>query len=174
MLNIISPKTMYQWKYTKKNKLMFSDEIFRITKAGGSFFYNHKTRWERGTMIHPMEWFLKTKWTIRQEIIWDRMIAANIRGWRFWQVDERIYWLYKPIENNKIGKELKSKHALLLQFGVFHLREKKMHTLLHFLVLPARIISLSGRQKRSDFRSVSLIVEQLVWPQNYSDQIILV
>ena len=42
-----------------------------------------------------MDWLRKTKWTVKQEIIWDRVIAANIRGWRFWQVEERIYWLYK-------------------------------------------------------------------------------
>jgi len=29
-------------------------------------------------MIHPMDWLRKTKWTIRQEIIWDRLIAATL------------------------------------------------------------------------------------------------
>jgi modification methylase len=84
----------------QKNQIAVLDEIFRITKPCGSFFYNHKLRWERGVMLHPMDWLRKTKWTIRQEIIWDRMIAANIRGWRFWQVEERIYWLYKPKGKN--------------------------------------------------------------------------
>jgi site-specific DNA-methyltransferase (adenine-specific) len=50
---------------------------------------------------------------VKQEIIWDRQIAANIRGWRFWQVEERIYWLYKPLNKKDNGEELKSKHALL-------------------------------------------------------------
>lgn len=89
------------------------NEVFRVTKPGGSFFYNHKLRWERGYLLHPMDWLRKTKWVIRQEIIWDRMIAANIRGWRFWQVEERIYWLYKPRDGNIIGDELKPQHALL-------------------------------------------------------------
>jgi len=53
-------------------------------------------------MLHPILWLNATNWTIRQEIIWNRQIAANIRGWRFWQIEERIYWLYKPINNNKI------------------------------------------------------------------------
>lgn len=101
------PEKQYQ-----KNQVGVLNELFRITKKGGSFFYNHKIRWEKGKMIHPMEWLLKTEWNIRQEIVWERKIAANIRGWRFWQTEERIYWLYKP-ENNLIGKELKSKHALL-------------------------------------------------------------
>lgn len=89
------------------------NELFRVIKPGGSFFYNHKIRWESGIMIHPMEWVVKTDWLLKQEIIWDRSIAANIRGWRFWQVEERIYWLYKPLNKKDFGTELESKHALL-------------------------------------------------------------
>lgn len=116
------------------------NEIFRITKDGGSFFYNHKTRWEKGTMIHPMEWLLKTKWAIRQEIVWDRMIASNIRGWRFWQVDERIYWLYKPIKNNKIGIELESKNALLTSIWRLPPERNNPHPAPFPITLPARAI----------------------------------
>ena len=89
------------------------DEIYRVTRPGGSFFYNHKVRWTRGEMLHPMDWLRKTRWTIRQEIIWDRAIAGNIRGWRFWQVEERVYWLIKPKDGNRIGKELRSCDAKL-------------------------------------------------------------
>ena len=113
--------------FYQKNQTEVLNEIYRITKDGGHFFYNHKTRWERGKMIHPIEWLLKTDWVIRQEIIWDRGIAANIRGWRFWQVDERIYWLYKPINNNKIGKELESKHALLTSVWKIRPETKNPH-----------------------------------------------
>ncbi len=116
------------------------NEVFRVTKPGGSFFYNHKTRWARGKMLHPIEWIKKTEWTVRQEIIWDRMIAANIRGWRFWQIDERIYWLYKPIDDNKIGKELKSKHALLTSIWRFPPERKNGHPAPFPLLLPTRII----------------------------------
>lgn len=125
----------------QENQIEVLNEIFRITKEGGSFFYNHKTRWERGQMIHPMEWLAKTQWTIRQEIIWDRMIAANIRGWRFWQVDERIYWLYKPIKNNKIGKELESKHALLTSIWRFSPERDNPHPAPFPITLPTRIIA---------------------------------
>lgn len=116
------------------------NELFRITKKGGSFFYNHKTRWDKGKMIHPYEWLNKTNWTIRQEIIWDRMIAANIRGWRFWQKDERIYWLYKPINGNQIGKELDSKHALLTSIWRISPERKNDHPAPFPLTLPTRII----------------------------------
>ena len=36
------------------------NELCRITKAGGSFFYNHKIRWERGELLHPMRWLSQT------------------------------------------------------------------------------------------------------------------
>ncbi len=112
------------------------NELYRVIKPSGSFFYNHKLRWERGFMLHPMDWLRKTKWVIRQEIIWDRMIAANIRGWRFWQVEERIYWLYKPEGKNIIGKELKPRHALLTSIWRFPPENNNPHPalfLLHYL-----------------------------------------
>ncbi len=124
----------------QKEQVNVLNEIFRVTKEGGSFFYNHKTRWNKGVMIHPIEWLLKTKWTIRQEIIWDRSIAANIRGWRFWQVDERIYWLYKPIKNNKIGTELESKNALLTSIWRFPPERNNNHPAPFPVTLPTRII----------------------------------
>ncbi|MGB9607802.1 MAG: DNA-methyltransferase [bacterium] len=116
------------------------NELYRITKPGGSFFYNHKIRWERGILLHPMDWLRKTKWVIRQEIIWDRMIAANIRGWRFWQVDERIYWLYKPKGKKLIGEELKPKHALLTSIWRFPPEQKNPHPAPFPLALPIRAI----------------------------------
>lgn len=124
----------------QEEQINILNEIFRLTKTGGHFFYNHKTRWEKGRMIHPLEWLLKTNWTIRQEIIWDRGIAANIRGWRFWQTDERIYWLYKPINNNKIGEELQSKHALLTSIWKIRPETKNPHPAPFPLALPTRCI----------------------------------
>jgi site-specific DNA-methyltransferase (adenine-specific) len=116
------------------------NELFRVTKPGGSFFYNHKIRWEKGLLLHPMDWLRNTDWTIKQEIIWDRMIAANIRGWRFWQVEERIYWLYKPIGKHYIGKELKPKHALLTSIWRFPPERANSHPAPFPIALPARAI----------------------------------
>lgn len=124
----------------QNNQVAVLDELFRIMKPGGSFFYNHKTRWEKGVMLHPIEWLKKTQWAIRQEIIWDRTIAANIRGWRFWQVDERIYWLYKPIDNNKIGTELLSRHALVTSIWRFPPERKNTHPAPFPLLLPVRCV----------------------------------
>lgn len=129
------PEDLYQ-----KNQIEVLNELFRVTKSGGSFFYNHKIRWERGNLIHPLDWLRKTKWTIRQEIIWDRMIAGNIRGWRFWQVEERIYWLYKPKGKNLIGEELRPKHALLTSIWRFQPEQKNPHPAPFPIALPTRAI----------------------------------
>jgi len=129
------PEDLYQ-----NSQVAVLDELFRVTKPGGSFFYNHKIRWEKGEMFHPINWLKKTKWTVRQEIIWDRMIAANIRGWRFWQVEERIYWLYKPKGKNLIGEELKAKHALLTSIWRFSPVRKNSHPAPFPLALPVRAI----------------------------------
>ncbi|RLA06005.1 MAG: site-specific DNA-methyltransferase [Gammaproteobacteria bacterium] len=124
----------------QQNQIDVLNEIYRITKDGGCFFYNHKLRWDRGDMSHPMDWLRKTKWHIRQEIIWDRMIAANIRGWRFWQVEERIYWLHKPDNKNKIGVELKSAHALQTSIWRFAPERNNPHPAPYPLELPTRAI----------------------------------
>ncbi|MBI2529955.1 MAG: site-specific DNA-methyltransferase [Candidatus Diapherotrites archaeon] len=124
----------------QKNQIEVLNELFRVAKTGGSFFYNHKVRWEKGKMLHPIDWLKKTKWEMRQEIIWDRMIAANIRGWRFWQVEERIYWLYKPQGNDLIGEELKSKHALLSSIWRFSPEQNNLHPAPFPLALPVRAI----------------------------------
>lgn len=129
------PEAEYQ-----RNQVSVLDEIYRITAPGGSFFYNHKTRWERGEMYHPMDWLRRTRWTVKQEIIWDRVIAANIRGWRFWQIDERIYWLYKPVGNRLIGKELKSGDAKLTSIWRGVPEGKNPHPAPFPLWLPARVI----------------------------------
>lgn len=116
----LASKVVYDGIIDKKDEKEYQDEqvrvldeVYRVTKPGGSMFYNHKIRWFRGKMIHPYEWVSKSKWIIRQEIIWYRKVAANLRGWRFWQVDERIYWLYKPKHpNDVIGDELRPCHAM--------------------------------------------------------------
>lgn len=129
------PEAQYQaWQIQVLN------EVFRVTKPGGSFFYNHKIRWENGILLHPYAWVSRSSWILRQEIIWDRMIAANIRGWRFWQVDERIYWLYKPAEGHRIGKELESRHALLTSIWRFPPEQDNPHPAPFPLELPLRAI----------------------------------
>lgn len=125
------PEAEYQqWQIEVLNQL------FRVTKEGGSFFYNHKVRYQDGKTIHPLTWLLNTQWTLWQEIIWDRGIAGNIRGWRFWQVEERIYWLVKGKP-----KELAPKHAKLTSIWRIPPETRhRDHPAVFPLELPARII----------------------------------
>ncbi len=130
------PETKYQqWQVD------ILAELYRVTKPGGSVFYNHKLRWEGGNLIHPLSWLCTSSWTIKQEIIWDRAIAANMRGWRFWQVDERIYWLYKPENGYLIGKELESRHAKFSSiWRIKPVPRLKEHPAPFPLEIPVRII----------------------------------
>jgi len=131
-------KTEQQYQ---QEQISVLNELYRVIKPGGNFFYNHKIRWEKGIMFHPISWLLQTKWNVKQEIIWDRGIAANIRGWRFWQVEERIYWLYKP-KNKKdlIGPELQSKHALCTSIWRIRPENKNRHPAPFPLEIPTRCI----------------------------------
>ena len=122
------------------NQIAVLDEIFRATKPGGSFFYNHKLRYQDGRMIHPLDWLRRTKWLIKQELVWDRTIAGNIRGWRFWQVEERIYWLYKPAGGRTKGRELDSQDAKLTSVWRGVPEANNPHPAPFPLWLPARII----------------------------------
>lgn len=136
----VLPEGEYQ-----RQQVAVLDELYRITKPGGSFFYNHKVRWERGTMLHPMQWIGKSRWQIRQEIIWDRSIAANIRGWRFWQVEERLYWLCKPPATPEKGKaiarELPSRYAKMTSIWRIRPEQGNPHPAPFPLVLPVRALA---------------------------------
>lgn len=127
-------------KEYQEQQINVLNELYRVTKPGGSIFYNHRCRWDKGVLIHPMEWLLKSNWQMKQEIVWDRYISAQLRGWRFWQVDERIYWLYKPDGKNKVGKELKSSHARMSSIWRFPPERNNPHPAPYPLVLPLRII----------------------------------
>ncbi len=71
------------------------NELYRVLKNDGHVFYNHKVRYHKKQMYHPVSFLFNSPFIIWQEIVWDRMIAGNIRGWRLYETDERIYWLVK-------------------------------------------------------------------------------
>lgn len=129
------PEDVYQ-----QQQIDVLNEIWRTMKPGGSFFYNHRCRWEDGNMLHPITWLSKTKWLVKQEIIWNRKITGNLRGWRFWQTDERVYWLYKPDGNNRVGTELKSKHARMTGIWEIMPENNNPHPAPFPVDLPSRII----------------------------------
>lgn len=71
------------------------NECYRVLKHNGSMFYNHKVRIKNGLAIHPLQWVLKSKFMLKQEITWDMGKSANCDKIRFFPFSERIYWLVK-------------------------------------------------------------------------------
>lgn len=71
------------------------NELYRVVKEGGSLFYNHKIRMAQNKSSHPIEWLLKTKWTFRQQIVWDRGSTPNVAPIRFFPTTELILWMTK-------------------------------------------------------------------------------
>jgi len=78
------------------------NEIYRVTKEGGSLMYNHKNRIKDGKQITPYQWLLKTNWTVKQEIVWFNG-SQNFDKCRFYPMTERIYWLSKGTKTNFIN-----------------------------------------------------------------------
>ena len=70
------------------------EECFRILKQTGSMLYNHKNRIKGGVQISPYEWLYKTKFIIKQEVVWFNR-SQNFDKIRFYPMTERIYWLAK-------------------------------------------------------------------------------
>lgn len=82
----------------------FMNECYRILKDEGSLFYNHKVRIKNKVAIHPLEWIFKTKFILKQEIVWDMGKSANSDKIRFFPYSERIYWLVKNKETKIFNK----------------------------------------------------------------------
>lgn len=138
------PEEVYQ-----EQQVNILNELYRVTKVKGSMFYNHKVRYYKGNMIHPMQWLTKTDWHIRQEIVWNKKSAVEVGGYRFYQVEERIYWLYKPENQKKLaGERLNGKDARLTSVWEFVGERKNDHPAPFPLVLPLRCIMSILRDKK--------------------------
>lgn len=71
------------------------NECYRVLKEDGSMFYNHKNRIHDGEISTPYDWIRKTKFKVRQEIVWDRGSTPNVWKSRYMPTTERVYWLTK-------------------------------------------------------------------------------
>lgn len=91
------PEEIYQLE-----QIEFLEELYRVTKEGGSVMYNHKNRIKDGKQITPYEWLLKTSWTLKQEIVWFNR-SQNFDKCRFYPMTERIYWLSKGTTTNFVN-----------------------------------------------------------------------
>jgi site-specific DNA-methyltransferase (adenine-specific) len=112
------------------------DTLFDKTVEGGSLFYNHKVRYIKGDAISPWAWLTKTKWHIREEIIWHRGMGTEISGYRFTQTEERIYWLCKGAKHPRLAREC-ANWTSVWKFGA---DMKNDHPAPYPLQLPTRCI----------------------------------
>tara|TARA_R110000823_G_C15741566_1_gene480905 strand:- start:44 stop:733 length:690 start_codon:yes stop_codon:yes gene_type:complete len=93
--NYFNPyKDNYKESDYQKKQIQVLNELYRIIKDDGSVFYNHKNRIKDGFQISPYEWLFKSKWKIKQEIVWVNR-SQNFDKIRFYPFTERIYWLTK-------------------------------------------------------------------------------
>jgi site-specific DNA-methyltransferase (adenine-specific) len=81
-------------KEYQETQIRLLDECFRVLKDNGSMIYNHKNRIKKGIQISPYEWLFKSKFVIKQELLWVNR-SQNFDKIRFYPWTERIYWLTK-------------------------------------------------------------------------------
>jgi DNA modification methylase len=71
------------------------DALHDVTTDDAAVFLNHKHRYRDKRVVSPMEWIARTRWTLRQEIVWDRTSSVVLNARMFMPQDERVYWLTK-------------------------------------------------------------------------------
>ena len=123
-------------KEYQEQQIELLNVLYDKTREGGSLFYNHKVRYLKGHSLVPWEWLLKTKWHVREEIVWCRGGAVEISGYRFLQNDERIYWLCKGPKHPKLPRA----SANLSSVWKFAPEMKNDHPAPYPLMLPVRCL----------------------------------
>ena len=131
-------------------------------------FYNHKVRYDKGDAISPWAWLTKTKWNIREEIVWNRGSGPEISGYRFIQTDERIFWLCKGSKHPRLPRKC-AKWTSVWKFGP---EMKNPHPAPYPIQLPARCIH-AVMQNLVLSLILIVVLEPLDWLQHCLDMIIL-
>jgi len=85
----LSEEDYHQWMIDILN------EMYRIIKADGSIFFNHKPRRHKNKVYLPTDFICKSKLHVYQLIIWNRLSSPNIRKDILLPCTEHIYWLVK-------------------------------------------------------------------------------
>ena len=84
------------------------NECYRVVKENGVLFYNHKDKFKDEIYRNPIEILFKSKWKIKQNIIWDRGSAISYNAGMFGDIYENIYYCYKGI-----SPKTKTNHNIL-------------------------------------------------------------
>lgn len=111
------------------------NECYRIVKPGGTLFYNHKDKFKNETYKNPIEILFKTKWKIKQNIIWDRGSAMSYNAGMFGDVYENIYYCYKGV-----SPKTKTNHNILGTIWKINKETNNSHPAPFPLELPLRAI----------------------------------
>jgi modification methylase len=85
----LSEEDYYKWMVS------ILDEMHRIIKPNGSIFFNHKPRRNKNKTYLPTDFISKSKLSVYQLIIWNRLSSPNIRKDILLPCTEHIYWLSK-------------------------------------------------------------------------------
>lgn len=110
------------WEDYKEWQLKILDECFRVLKENGVMFYNNKDKFKNEEYKNPIEILFKSKFKIKQNIIWDRGSAISYNAGMFGDVYENIYYCFKGVSPKtktyhnvlstiwKISPDLNNKH----------------------------------------------------------------
>lgn len=123
------------YEYYCKWQIEVLNECYRIVKLGGVLFYNHKDKFKNEIYKNPIEILFKTKWKIKQNIIWDRGSAISYNAGMFGDVYENIYYCYKGI-----SPKTKTRHNILGTVWKINKETNNNHPAPFPLELPLRAI----------------------------------
>lgn len=91
--------------------------VRRVTRPGGSLFYNHKVRFRDKIALHPYATVAQFDgWYLRQELVWERPGAVAFNARMFAPSDERIYWCVRDDGDHVWNQEAAS------YLSVWHMR----------------------------------------------------
>lgn len=110
-------------------------ECWRILKDDGVLFYQHKDKFKNEEFHSPIEILFKSKFKIKQNIIWNRTSAMSYNAGMFGDVYENVYWCYKG-ESPKT----KTNHNVLGTIWTIGIEKNNDHPAPFPLELPLRAI----------------------------------
>ena len=117
-----------------KWQIEFLNECFRILKPDGNMFYNHKARYEKGVLIHPLKWVFQSELTLYQQLVWETNRKVEHGKYRFVGNSEYIFWLKKTNQISKMS-------SAYLASDIIHLGRSERHNT-HPAAFPVKVPAL--------------------------------
>lgn len=111
------------------------EECYRVLKDDGQLFYNHKDKFKNGIFKSPYEILQKSRFKMRQNIIWYRKNCFNFTTGGFGDMYENIYWMYK-----KEAAKIKTEHSIIGDVWEIGIERNNPHPAPFPLELPLRAI----------------------------------